>query len=80
MLVGLFGSQIKMPLVQFVLGEYSVIGSLWGNYNELCEVIELAKTSGKLKHSIHKFSLEDINEAISLLKEGKIEGRAVIVP
>jgi propanol-preferring alcohol dehydrogenase len=79
-LVGLFGSQIKMPLVQFVIGEYSVMGSLWGNYNELCEVIELAKTSGKLKHSIHKFSLEDINEAILLLKEGKIEGRAVIVP
>lgn len=69
-----------MPLVQFVISEYSVLGSLWGNYNELCEVIELAKTSGKLKHSIHKFSLEDINEAILLLKEGKIEGRAVIVP
>jgi alcohol dehydrogenase, propanol-preferring len=79
-LVGLFGSHIKMPLVQFVIGEYSVMGSLWGNYNELCEVIELAKASGKLKHSIHKFALEDINEAISLLKEGKIEGRAVIVP
>jgi alcohol dehydrogenase, propanol-preferring len=62
-LVGLFGNQIKMPLVQFVIGEYSVIGSLWGNYNELCEVIELAKTSGKLKHSIRKFPLEDINEA-----------------
>jgi propanol-preferring alcohol dehydrogenase len=79
-LVGLFGNQIKMPLVLFVIGEYSVIGSLWGNYNELCEVIELAKTSGKLKHSIRKFALEDINEAISLLKEGKIVGRAVIVP
>lgn len=79
-LVGLFGSQIKVPLVPFVIGEYSVIGSLWGNYNELCEVIELAKASGKLKHSIHKFSLEDINQAISLLKEGKIQGRAVIVP
>jgi alcohol dehydrogenase, propanol-preferring len=79
-LVGLFGGQIKIPLAQFVIGEYSVIGSLWGNYNELCDVIELAKITGKLKHSIHKFALEDINEAISLLKEGKIVGRAVIVP
>lgn len=79
-LVGLFGSQIRMPLVQFVIGEYSIIGSLWGNYNELCEVIELAKTNGELKHRVHKFALEDINEAISLLKEGKIVGRAVIVP
>lgn len=79
-IVGLFGSQIKMPLVPFVLNEYSVIGSLWGNYNELCEVIELAKIAGKLKHNIHSFTLEDINRAISLLKEGKIIGRAVIVP
>ena len=78
--VGLFGSQIKMPLLPFVINEYSIIGSLWGNYNELCEVIELAKASGKLMHSIHEFSLEDINQAISLLKEGKIVGRAVIVP
>ena len=73
-IVGLFGSQIKMPLVPFVLNEYSLIGSLWGNYNELCEVIELAKIAGKLKHNIHSFTLEDINRAISLLKEGKIIG------
>ena len=45
--VGLFGSQIKIPLVRAVLQEYQVYGSLWGNYNELCEVIELAK-AGKI--------------------------------
>ena len=43
-LVGLFGNQITMPLVPSVINEYSVYGSLWGNYNELREVIELAKT------------------------------------
>ena len=51
-----------MPLAQFVLGEYSVIGSLWGNYNELCEIIELAKASGEPKHRIHKFSLEHMDQ------------------
>jgi propanol-preferring alcohol dehydrogenase len=39
----------KMPLVPFVINEYSVIGSLCGNYNELREVIELAKTKWKIK-------------------------------
>jgi alcohol dehydrogenase, propanol-preferring len=78
-IVGLFGNRITIPLLPAVINEYSVIGSLWGNYNELHEVIELAK-SGKVKHMLHKFALDNINEAISLLKEGKIVGRAVIVP
>lgn len=48
LVVGLFGSQIKIPLVRTVLQEYLAYGSLWGNYIELREVIELAKT-GKIK-------------------------------
>ena len=77
--VGLFGSQIKIPLVRAVLQEYQVYGSLWGNYSELHEVIELVKT-GKVKHNIEKFSLNEINEAIDLLKNGKIIGRGVVIP
>jgi alcohol dehydrogenase, propanol-preferring len=77
--VGLFGSQIKIPLVRAVLQEYQAYGSLWGNYIELREVIELAKT-GKIKHSIQKFPLNEINEAIQLLKNGKIVGRGVVIP
>ena len=78
-LVGLFGSQITLPLVPTVINEYSIIGSLWGNYNELREVIALAKKK-IIKHSIKRFPLNRINEVITLLKEGKIIGRAVIIP
>ena len=78
-IVGLFGNQIKMPLVRTVLQEYQLYGSLWGNYNELCEVIELAKVN-KIKHNIKKFPLAEINEAILLLKRGEIVGRGVIIP
>jgi propanol-preferring alcohol dehydrogenase len=52
---------------------------LWGNYNELREVIELAK-KGKIKHQIHEFPLSRVNEAIELLRAGNIDGRAVIIP
>jgi alcohol dehydrogenase, propanol-preferring len=71
--------EIKMPLVQSVINEYQVLGSLWGNYNELREVIELANLH-KIKHSTQKFSLGDINKAIDLLRHGQIDGRAVIIP
>lgn len=78
-LVGLFGREVKFPLFQTVLNEYRVYGSLWGNYNELREVIELAKR-GIIKHQVQKFSLSEVNEAIDLLVTGNIQGRAVIVP
>jgi propanol-preferring alcohol dehydrogenase len=77
--VGLFGGQIKLPLVQAVVNEYQVIASLWGNYNELREVIELAKQR-KIKHAYQSFPLSEINRAVELLKQGQIIGRAVVVP
>ncbi len=78
-LVGLFGKEVKFPLFQTVLNEYQVYGSLWGNYNELCEVIELAK-SGIIKHQVQEFSLSEVNDAIDLLVTGNIDGRGVIIP
>jgi D-arabinose 1-dehydrogenase-like Zn-dependent alcohol dehydrogenase len=72
--VGLFGPEIRMPLVPSVINEYKIQCSLWGNYNELREVIELAK------HSIQKFSLNEINEALDSLRAGQIIGRGVLIP
>jgi propanol-preferring alcohol dehydrogenase len=77
--VGLFGKQMTFPLVPSVINEYKIHGSLWGNYNELREVIRLA-SKGKLRHKINRFFLRDINKAINKLKNGEILGRAVIVP
>jgi propanol-preferring alcohol dehydrogenase len=78
-IVGLFGPEIRMPLVPSVISEYQVMCSLWGNYNELREVIELAKKR-KIKHSIEKFSLNKINEALDSLRAGQIIGRGVVIP
>jgi propanol-preferring alcohol dehydrogenase len=77
--VGLLGSEITLPLVQSVINEYQVQCSLWGNYNELGEVIELAKRH-KIKHNIQRFKLNEINDAIELLKKGRISGRGVVIP
>lgn len=77
--VGLFGSQIKVPLLQAIVNEYQVYASLWGNYNELREVIDLA-AQRKIRHALQRFSLKDINQALDLLRQGQVMGRAVIVP
>jgi NAD(P)-dependent dehydrogenase (short-subunit alcohol dehydrogenase family) len=48
------------------VNESQVQCSFWGNYNELCEVIELAE-QGKVKHTVRSFPLDAINEALKLL-------------
>ncbi|HEX7032969.1 MAG TPA: NAD(P)-dependent alcohol dehydrogenase [Nitrososphaera sp.] len=78
-IVGLFGAQIKVPLLPAVVNEYQLLASLWGNYNELKEVIELA-SQRKIKHAYQSFSLKEVNQAIDQLRKGQISGRAVIVP
>jgi len=44
-----------------------------------CEVIEL-QNQCKIKSNIRKFKLDEINQAIDLLKQGQIDGREVIIP
>jgi alcohol dehydrogenase, propanol-preferring len=77
--VGMFGNEVKIPLVPAIVSEYQVRFSLWGNYNEVCEVIELAN-QGKISHSIQQFPLSEINKVADMLRKGEINGRAVIVP
>jgi propanol-preferring alcohol dehydrogenase len=59
--------------------EVVVTTSAWGTYNELQEVLQLAR-EGKIKAKTQSFSLMQVNEAFALLEEGKIDGRAVIIP
>jgi len=77
--IGLFGSHIKVPLMPAIINEYQVFGSLWGNYNELREVIELA-SQRKIKHAYQSVPLKDVNDAIQMLRQGQLVGRAIIVP
>ncbi len=78
-IVGLMGSSFSVPIMSSVVNEYSVIGSLWGNYNELAEVLSLASTK-KLKTPINQFRLNEVGKAIESLEAGKIQGRAILVP
>lgn len=57
----------------------TIVEHTQGNYNELREVIELAK-QGKVKHTVSSFSLNAINEATRLLRSGQVDERAIIIP
>lgn len=79
-LVGLFGGSMPLSLVTIPLKSITIQGAYTGNYNDMVELIELAK-KGVIKPVISKhYSIEQANEALENLKERKIIGRAVINP
>ena len=75
--VGLVGDRVNIPLFPLVAREYTLHGSFWGNYNDLSEVISLAK-QGKIRHSINVIGFEDVNEALEQIRAGEVVGRSVI--
>jgi len=59
--------------------ECSVASPYWGSIPELMEVVSLAQ-AGKIRMLVQQFPLERASEAYHLLHDGKIPGRAVIIP
>ena len=51
----------------------------WGTLPELMEVIALAAT-GRIRAHVQRFELDDAATAYQAMREGALEGRAVIVP
>ena len=53
--------------------------NLVGTWSELYELMELANR-GKVKLSMQEYKLDDANKALHDLNDGKVKGRAVLVP
>ncbi|HSB50718.1 MAG TPA: alcohol dehydrogenase [Nitrosopumilaceae archaeon] len=79
-LVGLFGGSLEISLVTIPLKAITIQGAYTGNYNDMIELIKLAK-KGVIKPVISKrYSIDEANEALENLRARKIIGRAVINP
>ena len=79
-LVGLFGGSVDLPLVSVPLKAITIQGAYTGNYKDMIELLELAK-SGVVNPIVSKhYKLDDANTALEDLKNRKIIGRAVINP
>lgn len=79
-LVGLFGGSIDLQLVTVPLKAITIQGAYTGNYNDMVELLELAK-KGTIKQVIsERYGLDQATDALEKLKQRKIIGRAVINP
>jgi D-arabinose 1-dehydrogenase-like Zn-dependent alcohol dehydrogenase len=62
-----------------IFSEYSVVGSLVGNWDELRELIELTRQK-KVRVLAKKGKLDEVNDFLDQLKKGTLEGRGVVIP
>jgi len=77
-IVGLAGGtlQCRFGAVPF---DATISIPYWGTTVELMEVLELARR-GAIRAHVERFPLDRVEEAYQRLREGSLQGRAVIVP
>jgi propanol-preferring alcohol dehydrogenase len=60
-----------------VLSRYTLRGSIVGTRKDLEEALAFA-AEGKVKATIEQVPLESINDVLTRLREGKVNGRVVL--
>jgi len=79
-LVGLFGGSVELSLVSVPLKAITIQGAYTGNYNDMIELIDLAKQEVINPIVSKHYTLDQATNALDDLKNRKILGRAVINP
>lgn len=77
-LVGLAGGTLPVSFFGLPYGA-SIATSYWGTVTELYELVALAR-SGAIHLDVERFALADALGAYTRLREGRVAGRAVVVP
>lgn len=78
-IAGYGGTLVADIQAKMLTPEASFVGTTVGTYNELVELVHLTRR-GAVKPEWTTFPLEGVNDAMAALEEGKITGRAVLVP
>ena len=79
-LVGLFGGGATWPLPLIAIKAITIQGSYVGNLRETQELIDLVREKKIPPIPVTRRPLGDANAALTELQQGKLIGRAVLVP
>jgi NAD+-dependent secondary alcohol dehydrogenase Adh1 len=74
-----YGENIDVPTIDVISTEINFIGNLVGSYNDLQELMVLA-AQGKVTLHTTKYSLDEFQQALDDLEDGRVRGRAILVP
>ncbi|HZY65599.1 MAG TPA: NAD(P)-dependent alcohol dehydrogenase [Rubrobacteraceae bacterium] len=75
-----YGGKIEIPTIDIISTERNIIGNLVGTYNQLAELMTL-QARGKVSLQTHSYSLDEINDAVNDLNNGRLPGgRGILIP
>ncbi len=74
-----YGGMLEVPTMAMIGSEKRIVGNLGGTYRELEELMALAR-AGRVELVIQEYPLAEANRALMDLHEGRVRGRAVLVP
>jgi NAD+-dependent secondary alcohol dehydrogenase Adh1 len=74
-----YGGVLDAPAIDVISTERSFIGNLVGSYNDLVELMTLAG-QGRVTLHTNSYPLESAVDAMHDLHEGRLRGRAILVP
>ncbi|VUC23913.1 unnamed protein product [Clonostachys rosea] len=76
--VGVMGGSLELSLVGNIFKGLTIYANITGNLEELKQLVELAKQKKLAPVPVQKMPWDSVNEAMSLLKAGKVSGRMVL--
>jgi NAD+-dependent secondary alcohol dehydrogenase Adh1 len=74
-----YGGQLQIPTLDIISTERNIIGNIVGTYNDLAELMVLAQ-AGKVTLHTKTYPLDSAIEALDDLDNGRVRGRAILVP
>lgn len=74
-----YGGRIEVPTIDVISSEINIIGNLVGTHTDLVELMALA-TDGRVGLTTVTYPLTEFAQAFDDLDNGRIRGRAVLVP
>jgi NAD+-dependent secondary alcohol dehydrogenase Adh1 len=74
-----YGGELRVPAIDVISAEIGFVGNLVGTYNELVELMTLARQGTVTLHT-RAYPLDAINDAMDDLDHGRLHGRGILVP
>ncbi|UUU19645.1 NAD(P)-dependent alcohol dehydrogenase [Streptomyces sp. DSM 40750] len=74
-----YGGTLSVPTIDIISTEINFIGNLVGSYTDLVELMDLAARGLVTLHTV-TYPLDDFDRALDDLNQGRVRGRAVLVP
>ncbi|MER7838772.1 NAD(P)-dependent alcohol dehydrogenase [Streptomyces sp. NPDC096040] len=74
-----YGGTLSVPTIDIISTEINFVGNLVGSYTDLVELMDLAARGLVTLHTV-TYPLTDFDRALADLDQGRVRGRAVLVP